>query len=94
MFIGTEIQVSSLVICIIILIPISAKFFRSGIPRFRVIVLSCTCFFLWFCGFILTLIGYGQNLTMLWEVVSFVGMISTLFMLFIGFYEILASPGM
>ena len=92
--IGTGVQGALLVVSFIILIQISLKCYMSGIPRLRVIFLSLVCFFLWFCSYLLTLLGDGQNMSMLWEILSFLGMTSTLFIMFIGIYEILASPGM
>ncbi len=92
--IGTDIQGALLVVCFIVLVQISVKCYSSGIPRLRVIFLSLLCYLLWFCSFLLTLSGDGQNLGLLWEILSLLGMASTLYVLFIGVYEILASPGM
>ncbi len=93
-FIGTDIQGVLIVACLLILIPLTARFINSGIPRLRVIVLSGISLLIWFCCFILTLTGDSQNISMLWEILSFMGMAATLFILFIGVYEILSSPGM
>ncbi|WP_319580090.1 hypothetical protein [uncultured Methanospirillum sp.] len=92
--IGTDVQGALLVVSFIILVQISLKCFVSGIPRLRVILLSLICYLLWFCSFLMTLLGDGHSMSMLWEILSLLGMSSTLFMLFIGIYEILASPGM
>lgn len=92
--IGSDVQGGLLVVSFFILLQISFKFFRSGIPRLRVIFLSLLCYLLWFCSFLLTLTGDGHSQGMLWEIISFLGMASTLFVLFIGIYEILANPGM
>lgn len=93
LFIGTEVQIGPLIASVIMLLPITRKFFRSGIPRMRVIFLSFLFLFIWICSYSLTFLERGSVYAMLWEVISFIGMVGTLFILFIGIYEILANPG-
>lgn len=90
---GSDVQAGLLVVSFFILIQISFKFFRSGIPRLRVIILSFLCYLLWFCSFLLNLTTDGHTQGMLWDILSLLGITSTLFVLFIGIYEILANPG-
>ncbi|PWR71595.1 hypothetical protein [Methanospirillum lacunae] len=91
--IGSDVQGGLLVVSFLIIIQITFNFFRSGIPRLRVIFLTILCYLIWFCSFLLTLTGDGLSEGILWEILSFLGMASTLFVLFIGIYEILANPG-
>lgn len=92
-FIGTDVQGGPLIASIIMLIPVTRRFLISGVPRIRVILLSYTFILIWICSFFLILLGDGIAYTVLWEVTGFLGMVGTVFILFIAIYEILSAPG-
>ncbi|MFH0968850.1 MAG: hypothetical protein V1862_14320 [Methanobacteriota archaeon] len=93
-FFGVETQTGLLIVSIIVMILMYHKFSLSGIPRFRVIFLCTFCLLAWISSFCLSLIDKSPAHALLWGMISFLGMAATLFVLFIAFYEILASPGM
>ncbi|PKL60873.1 MAG: hypothetical protein CVV33_00430 [Methanomicrobiales archaeon HGW-Methanomicrobiales-4] len=93
-FIGPETQAGLLIITFIMMILVYLKFSMSGIPRLRVIFLCIFCLVTWILSFGSSLIDKSPAHSLLWELLSFLGMAATIFILFIAFYEILASPGM
>jgi len=93
-FIGTDIQAGVLFVSIFLIMLIGGKWFRSGVPRLRVVFLSGFCLFVWICSFSLTLLDKTAAQSLLWEMMSFLGMVSTVFMFFIAAYEIIATPWM
>lgn len=90
--IGTIIQGALLFVSFFLVMLITGKSLQSGVPRFRVVFLSICCILTWIISFTLTLIGTSAPHALLWEMMSFIGMISTLFMFFIAAYEITTTP--
>ena len=88
-----DFQVGLLIIGIIGLGLVYFKYSSSRIPRLRIIFLSIICLLIWLSGFSLSLVENSPSQTLLWEMLSFLGMAATVFLLFIAFYEILSSPG-
>lgn len=91
--IGIEAQEGLIIAAAIILLLIWRKFSRSGIPRFRVIILCVTCIIVWIASFLSSLHDTDPNHSMLWETLTLLSMAATLFVLFIALSEILQSPG-
>ncbi len=90
--IGSDIQAGLIFVSFSLFLLITVKCLRSGVPRFRVIFLMGLCFVSWVIGFFLTLMDKTASQSLLWELVGFLGMVSTIFMFFIASYEIISTP--
>lgn len=90
---GIEAQVGLVITAVLMMMLIYRKFERSGIPRFRVIILCILCILIWICSFGFSLIDSEPHHSALWETMNMLSMAATLFVLFIAVYEIMQSPG-
>lgn len=90
--IGSDIQAGLIFVSFSLILLIGVKCMRSGVPRLRVVFLSASCLLFWMIGFSLTLLDKTAAQSLLWEMVSFLGMASTIFVFFIAAYEIISTP--
>ena len=90
--IGSDIQAGLIFVSFSLILLIGVKCIRSGVPRLRVVFLSVFCLLFWMIGFSMTLLDKTAAQSLLWEMVSFLGMASTVFVFFIAAYEIISTP--
>jgi len=93
-FIGLETQATLFIVSIMVMLLVFLKFSVSAIPRLRVIFLCIFCLIAWITSFCLSLINRDPAHALLYDMMSFLGMAATIFVLFIAIYEIMSSPGM
>jgi len=93
LLIGLETQGTLFIVAIIVMIFIFLKYSLAGIPRLRVLFLGVFCMITWIICFTLALINRDPAHALLYDMMSFLGMAATLFMLFVAIFEILSSPG-